>query len=260
MHRLADFAGERLLLLLAALILFTFPPASAQSILRTAAQESSEPKFVVRQEGGKTVIGGFCVDVLRAIEAIEPGLKFVGDQTPLPLARIYGGPDDVICGLLYTKERALKYDYISTPLFSVNYLLVVRADDDVKVNDWDDIRKLGNEGLILSMHNFAISDILRGMGGLLVDSSAVSSKSNLNKLLANRGRFYCHRSPGIVTEIRKAGLEGKVKLLPKVMLKEQFYMLVSKTVAADDARKLRAAIAQLDSLGVLVKLFEKYQD
>jgi len=259
-HRLADFAAEGLTLLLAALILFAPPPASAQSILRTAAQEASEPKFIVKQEGGKTSIGGFCVDVLRAIEAIEPGLKFVGDQNWLPLARVYGGPDDVVCGLLYTKERALKYDYISPALFSVNYLLVVRADDDIKVNDWDDIRKLGNEGIILSLHNFAISDILRGLGGLQVDSTAVSSKSNLNKLLANRGRFYCHRSPGIATEIRKAGLEGKVKLLPKVMLKEQFYMLVSKTVSADDAKKLRAAIVQLDNQGMLAKLFEKYQD
>lgn len=248
------------LILLAASLLFFSRPASAQSLIRTAAQEASAPKFIAIVQDGKPAVGGICIDIMRAIEAVEPGIKFVGDQNWLPLVRITSGPMDAICGMLHTKERALLYDYIDTPIFSVSYLLAVRADDDIQVSSWDDIRKLGKDGIILSMHNHAINDRLKDQGGLLVDSSAVSSKSNLNKLLARRGRFYCHRSPGILAEIRQAALEGQIKLLPKVMLKDEFYMLLSKTLAPEDARKVKAAIALLELQGTLAKLFEKYQE
>jgi len=235
-------------------------PASAQSLIRTAAQEASAPKFIPVLQDGKPAVGGVCVDIMRAIEAVEPGIKFVGEQNWLPLVRMMSSPLDAICGILHTKERALQYDYIDTPIISVNYLLVARADDDIQVNSWDDIRKLGKDGIILSMHNYAINERLKNLGGLQVDSSAVSSRSNLNKLLARRGRFYCHRSPGIVAEIRQAGLEGQVRLLPKVMLKDELYMVLSKTLAVEDARKIRSAINLLERQGTLAKLFEKYQE
>ncbi|MBI3731551.1 MAG: transporter substrate-binding domain-containing protein [Burkholderiales bacterium] len=255
-----NIKSARCFILLAAALLFFAGHGSAQSLIRTAAQEASSPKFIAIVQDGKPAVGGICIDIMRAIEAVEPGIKFVGDQNWLPLVRITSGPMDAICGVLHTKERALLFDYIETPIFSVNYLLAVRADDDVQVTSWDDIRKLGKDGIILSIHNYAINDRLKDLGGLLVDSSAVSSKSNLNKLLARRGRFYCHRSPGILAEIRHAGMEGQVKLLPKVMLKDEFYMLLSKTLASEDARKVKAAIALLDRQGTLAKLFEKYQE
>ncbi len=246
--------------LCAASLLFPAGPACAQSLIRTAAQEASAPKFIPVLQDGKPAVGGVCVDIMRALEAVEPGIKFVGDQNWLPLVRMMSGPIDAICGILHTKERALQYDYIDTPIISVNYLLAVRADDDIQVSSWEDIRKLGKDGIILSMHNYAINERLKNLGGLQVDSSAVSSRSNLNKLLARRGRFYCHRSPGIVAEIRQAGLEGQVRLLPKVMLKDELYMVLSKTLAVEDARKIRAAIILLERQGTLAKLFEKYQE
>ncbi|MFZ6735000.1 substrate-binding periplasmic protein [Undibacterium sp. Ji42W] len=252
--------GTRCFILCMASLLYFACPANAQTLIRTAAQEASAPKFIPVIQDGKPAVGGICVDIMRAIEAVEPGIKFVGDQNWLPLVRMLGGPVDAICGILYTKERALLYDYVDTPIISVNYLLAVRADDDIQVSGWDDIRKLGKDGIILSMHNYAINERLMNLGGLQVDSSAVSSKSNLNKLLARRGRFYCHRSPGIAAEIRQAGLEGQIKLLPKVMLKDELYMALSKTLAVEDAKKLRAAVALLERQGTLAKLFEKYQE
>jgi polar amino acid transport system substrate-binding protein len=256
----SSIKGTRCFILCMASLLFFASPAYAQSLIRTAAQEASAPKFIPVIQDGKPAVGGVCVDIMRAIEAVEPGIKFVGDQNWLPLVRIMAGPVDAICGVLHTKERALLYDYIDTPIISVNYLLAVRADDDIQVSSWDDIRKLGKDGIILSMHNYAINERLKNLGGLQVDSSAVSSKSNLNKLLARRGRFYCHRSPGIAAEIRQAGLEGQIKLLPKVMLKDELYMILSKTLAVEDAKKIRAAIILLERQGTLAKLFEKYQE
>lgn len=60
-------------------------PAQAY-VLRTAAQEGTEPKFITDGKGG---IVGLCVDLLRAIEQLEPSLIIKGDQVWKPLVRAY---------------------------------------------------------------------------------------------------------------------------------------------------------------------------
>lgn len=250
--------------LVAALSLLFFTSAYAVSEIRTAAQESSDPKFIAIVKDGKPAVGGICVDIMRAIERVDPSIKFVGDQSWLPRPRLEAnaltGSIDMICGSLRSTDRLAKFDFIDTPIFSVDYLLAVRADDPVQVNNWDDIRKLGDDGIILAIHGFGIVEALDKIGGLKIDAGAYSSKSNLNKLIARRGRFYCHRSPGIMTEIRLAELTDKIKVLPTVMLKEDFYIIVSKKMAPENAKKLRAALAVLSNRGDLALIFQKYKD
>ncbi|MFZ6656954.1 substrate-binding periplasmic protein [Undibacterium sp. TJN19] len=239
-------------------------PAIALSQIRTAAQESSEPKFIATTLQGKPAVSGICIDIMRPIEKVDNSMQFVDDQQWQPRARIdanmHSGNLDAICGIQRIERHESRYNFIETPLFSVNYLLAVRADDDIEVFSWDDIRKLGSNGIILTLHGFGIVDILEKLGGLKIDSGATLSASNLKKLLAGSGRFYCHRSPGIKAEIRKAGLETKVKLLSKLQLSQKFYMGVSKTLSFHDVKKISAALAKLESNGELKKLFEKYQE
>lgn len=215
------------------IIVFIGGAAQAQEVvkLRTAAQSESEPKFVQQLEGGKRAAGGICIDVNRAIERVEPTLRFVGDQDWKPLARLEAelnkGSLDVACGLIRTRVREATLVYLEPPLFSVNYFLAVRAGDDVKINNWDDVRALGSQGVILVLHGFGSVERLKELGGLQIDSGASDARSNLLKLVAGRGRFYYHRSPGIMSHIRNAGLEDKVKVLPTVMDLQQFYMVAT---------------------------------
>ncbi|HSY30118.1 MAG TPA: transporter substrate-binding domain-containing protein [Burkholderiaceae bacterium] len=250
-------------LLIAATLLPVSSPVLAVQ-LRTAAQDASTPKFITQNLNGKSQIGGLCIDIMRAIERVDPGIKFVGDQEWQPRARIDNGlmtgNIDVICGIPRVKNEDKNYDFIQTPLFSVNYMLAVRADDTVQVSGWDDIRKLGNDGIVLAIHGFGIVEMMEGQGGLRIDAGAHTSQANLEKLLAHRGRFYIHRSPGIKAEIRLAGLEKQLKVLPVQIAKQEFYMATSKKLAANDFRKLSAALAQLGKRGELVSLFAKYQD
>jgi polar amino acid transport system substrate-binding protein len=232
--------------------------------LRIAAQKESDPKFVVLHQDGKRVVGGLCVDIMRAIERVEPGITFVGADSWFPFIRIVTGVAtgqlDVACGFLRNQEREAKFDYIEPPLFSVNYFLVVRADDQVQVNGWDDIRKLGRQGVILINHGFGMSTQLERVGGLKVDSGGQDSKANLGKLLAGRGRFYIHRSPGIKADIIKAALQDKVKILPIVMHTEEFFMVVSKKLAPELREKLRRAIVQTNASGELATLFKQWDE
>jgi polar amino acid transport system substrate-binding protein len=246
----------------AILMMSCAPSMPGATEIRTAAQDASEPKFVALIEKGKSEVGGLCVDIMRAIERVDPTLKFVGDQIWQPLLRIEAGVSaghlDACCGLLRAKSREAKYVYIEPPLFQVNYHLVARADDDVQINNWNDVRKLGSQGVILVINGFGIIRKLEEEGDLKIDAGAYTSKANFDKLLAGRGRFYYHRSPGIKSEIRNAGVANKVKILPAVMHSEQFYMVLSKTVAAETVEKIRKAIAVLEKNGELKRILEKW--
>lgn len=245
------------------LLLFSMSACAVDEI-RTAAQQSSAPKFIAISRDGQPAVGGICIDIMRAIERIDPSVRFVGDQSWLPRPRLeaaaLAGSIDVICGSARSTDRSARFDFIDPPIFSVDYVLAVRADDPVVVASWEDIRKLGSDGIILAIHGFGIVERLHQVGGLQIDDGAYSSRSNLEKLLLRRGRFYCHRSPGMITEIRDAGLTDKIRVLPTVMLKEHFFMIVSRKMNPDTAKKLRVALATLGQSGALESMFQKYLD
>lgn len=237
-------------------------PAQAADVieLRTAAQQSTAPKFVPADGGA----AGLCVDIHRAIEKADPGLRITGDQQWRPLPRLEAelrsGTLDIGCGLMRNREREADLAYADPALFAVSYHLVARGDDPVDVQSWDDVRNLGDKGAILAIHGFGQVARLKELGGLTIDAGAADAATNLRKLLAGRGRFYYHRSPGIAAEIRKAGLEGKVRVLPAMMDSQRFYMVASRHVAGSTLARLNRALAQLDASGELKRLFGKWYD
>lgn len=232
--------------------------------LRTAAQEASAPKFVSVQRDGRPHIGGLCIDIMHAIEQLEPDLVFVGTQRWQPPARLEAGVAagtlDVACGFLRTARREARVRYLDPPLFPVRYYLAVRADDDVQVRDWDDVRRLGERGTLLLVHGYGINDLLARAGGLRVDAGGRDSATNLGKLLAGRGRFYLHRVPGLQWEIVHGGLQGRVKVLAPAMHSELFYMIVSRTLPAAVGARLAGAIGRLRANGTLDQLLALWTD
>ena len=227
--------------------------------VRTAAQEGSSPKFVAIQVNGKPAVGGLCVDIMRAVERIEPDIRFVGDQEWMPLIRVESrlvhGQADAVCGIIRTPEREAVHDFIDTPLFPVEYLLTVRANDPVQVRDWADVRALGEQGVVLSLHGFAgILSHMRSVGGLRIDAGGRDTKVNLEKLLAGRGRFFIHRSPGVYGDIARSGLQDKVRVLPAVMYAEVFYLMVARSMPQDVKDKINHALARLAGNGELARI------
>ncbi|MBR7791765.1 transporter substrate-binding domain-containing protein [Undibacterium sp. FT147W] len=251
-------------LLFAITLFWAHSESSAGFVFRTAAQEGSEPKFLHINTAAGPAIGGVCVDIMRAIEKVSPDIQFVGDQVWMPPARIdasvKSGNIDVVCGLLGVTSNINKYHLLSTPLFEVTYLLAVRADDNLDVQTWDDIRQLGDHGVILALRGFGIVEILQQMGHLKIDASATSSRSNLKKLIARRGRFYCHRSPGIKQAIKDSGLGEQVKLLNRPQLNGKFYMALSKSIPDIQANKINAALMLLEQSGELNRIFNRYKE
>ncbi len=237
----------------------------AASEVRTAAQANSEPKYVVLIQNGKDSVGGLCVDIMRAIERVDPGIRFTGDQEWQSLVRLESslvdGTLDAGCGLIRTPARAPKLNFIEPPLFPVKYLLAVRANDNIQVTNWDQIRKLGNQGVILSIKNFGgVLSHLEKSGGLQIDAGGANAAVNLNKLIAGRGRFFIHRSPGMQAEIARNGMSDKVKLLPTAFYHEQFHLAVAKTLPPGVAERLSKAIVQLITSGDMARMVKKWDE
>lgn len=116
---------------------------STTILLRTAAQEGTEPKFIA---AGKDRIGGLCIDIMRAIEQADPGLRFAGDQRWKPLIRAYSelesGLEDVQCAVQRTAEREKRFNFIGPALYTIDYHFLARANDLLTIHTWDDVRKL----------------------------------------------------------------------------------------------------------------------
>lgn len=250
--------------ILAIILFYIHLPAAAEIVIRTAAQESSEPKYIAIHHDGKAAIGGICVDIFRAIEKRFPVIQFRGDQTWMPRLRIDANflenRIDAICGVQNIDRNTAQYKLLSTPLFTVDYLLAVRADDPIQIDSWDDIRALGDEGTILVIRGFGITDILQKMGGLKIDYGATSSISNLRKLLAGRGRFYCHRSPGIKTSIKHSGFSKEIRLLDSPKLSEKFYMGLRKNLPDSHVKMIEEALISLQKSGELKRIFNRYRE
>jgi ABC-type amino acid transport substrate-binding protein len=233
-------------------------PAFPAEHLRVAAQIGTEPKFL--RDDGHVI--GLCTDIMRAIERIEPGLTFKGDQHWMPVTRMMtelaAGAQDAACGMQHTPERDRLFIYLEPPLFSVDYVMIARRDDPVEVRSWEDLRQLQPAPIVLVNRGFAVSVTLASIPGIQLDASATDTKLNLEKLIAGRGRLYFHRGPGIQRMLERAGVAAKVRVLPGSLLRTESYFIVGKHVAAATVEKLRMAISQLEKTGELQAILRKW--
>lgn len=236
------------------------PAATAPVVsLRVAAQAGTDPKFI---DAGDGRIIGVCIDIFRTIERIDPGLVFIGDQQWLPLVRahseVVNHQHDALCAIQRTPERELQYNYIDLPLLPLRFQLLARADDPVVVHTWDDVRRLGADGVILTNRGFGTTEALEHIGGLRFSASAADPLNNLQKLVARRGRFFLHRGPGLRSFIQRSGYGGKVKILPQVMYQTETYMALGTHVDPAVAARVRRAVEQMERTGELARLLKKW--
>jgi glutamate/aspartate transport system substrate-binding protein len=233
----------------------------AATEVRTAAQVGTEPKFQADERSGTIV--GICIDIMHAVERADPGLKFSGQQTWQPLARIYSGIDratqDASCGLSHSPERDRKYLFVGPPLFTIRYHLIARADDPVSIASWDDVRKLEPDGVVLANRGFAGVTVLENAGVRQIDASAASPQLNVQKLLARRGRLFFYRNPGLQATLNRTGYGARVRILPMEMASSPLYFVVGRHLDAGVVERLRAALQTLEKSGELERIARNWE-
>lgn len=246
--------------LLVGLIVASYPLLSAALEVRTAAQDS-QPKFI---KSG-TAFSGLCIDIFKAIEHIDPELKFSELRDFVPLARIESsleeGSLDAFCGIAKTDKRKAKLFFVETPIYYTHSVLAARIDEKADIKNFDDLRKLGDDAVVLAIARNVQADILAAQPGIKADTGAKDTSANLKKLVEGRGRFIFHNDFALVDEIKRDNLGDKVKILPAQFKTDEDgrYIVVSKKASPELTQKLTAAIDKLNKSGELAKIFLPYK-
>jgi glutamate/aspartate transport system substrate-binding protein len=228
-------------------------------VVRTSGQEANLVKF----DPGNTAAPGLSVEVMQAIERIDPGIRFVGQEVMRPVKRIdaelESGSLDLFFGLVKNDARQAKYTVIDNPALYVQYTqLAVAANDLVDVKSFDDIRALGPDGRIGVPQGSAFVEFLNKQGGLIVDDGAVSVSATLKKLLAGRIRFIYFGGAVLRKYIREDGLENQIRLLPTRFNSEDVCVMVSSKANPQIAPRIKRALNTLRTSGELARIQDKY--
>jgi len=241
-------------------LLLLGPVAAGADALRTAAQDNNALKYDLKNAAKP----GICVEVLQAMSAAEPELRFSGVDQPMSLRRIEAllaeGQLDVFCALIRSPAREARMAFIEVPIYTVRHRIAVRADDAVNVQSLEEIRRLGPESAVIVNKSTAHEDLLRSAGGLQIDASSPDTAVNLKKLVAQRGRFYYHTENALLRYIEDGGLEGKVRLLPTVFKTEALYMVCSPRLASALRQRLQQALEKLARRGELERIYAGYRE
>ena len=238
------------------LIAMAFPALAID--LRTAAQDSV-PKYFRLEDNS---MGGICVDIIRAIEDIEPRITVHGYQDFLPFKRLqYNlqiGQLDVFFGLKKTEARRKIYQFIDIPLYHLNYVFAVRIDDEVQIQSLDDVRSLGAECRVLTVYGTAACQYIQNAGGMRVDEGAKSPEILLKKLVNRRGRLAFYHDLGLRSIIHKNHLEHQVKILPTKFSTYHHYAAFAPHVSAETINFVGAALLKLKQSGALDRIHRRY--
>ena len=255
--RLSDLVKRWLLL---GALSAMYSNADAQNALRIAVQENSAPKFMALATAGSTA-QGICPELLRAIEQHDASVRFVFETHAQPLRRLERRMEladtDANC-LADNAERRAKFQVVPHHLFSFNYHLIARADDMVQINDWNDVRRLGEDGKILLVSGTGVVERLRRLGGLSVEESGKSATSNLQKLVMGRGRFFYYRTHDWNNLVHAAMVDGKVRILPVRLEAVQFRLMFGRHVDRYVVARAERALAELEANGTLAQLRSRW--
>ncbi len=149
--------------------------------LKTRYQENSFPKYVLDQSEALADATGICVEILAALERDVPDLTFsVTKAGPFKriLHELEKGVTDFFCGAARNEEREKKYIYLDTPVYKVSYIVAVRDDDNISVENFDDIRKLAPDNVILTNAGTAAERFLKKQKALGIQYAPVTISNN----------------------------------------------------------------------------------
>ncbi len=230
--------------------------------LRTAAQDSSPKYMALASPEGKQKIGGLCTDILRALEKVDPELKFTGDQKFVPLPRIEmmleKGEIDVFAGYTKNPERESKVVFLEPPLYNTRHVMLVRADDPIQLNSFADLSKLGKAEPIMILHGSAGHDILKGIPGVTIDAESSNLDEMLRRLLSKRRRFIFYTELSLIDAIRRRGLADQVRILPQPFRVTHQHLALSRSLPAEKVERVQKALKKLTDSGELARIWEKH--
>lgn len=235
------------------------PGAQAQELsLRTVQQASSVVKY---DPDGAPQRPGLCMDVLRAVERVDPGLRFTGLDQLVPLRRVErmlgDGQLDAFFCLLRSPERERQWRYLPVPLYAVRHVIVQRMDDGRPVDTLLDLATMSQVKPVLVSRGTVLARKLDTAGVNL--SEVGSEREALQMLTLGRTDAIYGQDINLVRHIRDARLGDRVRLGRTVFQEEFQYLVVRSDLPHAIVDRLTDALRRLERDGVLRLIHEKYR-
>lgn len=233
------------------------PLAQAAPSIHVPAQEKSPHKFILDGQQAS----GICPDLLRALERLDPELRFHGYDTPLSLPLIEAGlrhaTVGAACGLLEQAERHAYASRLLPPLYRVRHMVVARADDGANPQSLAELRTLVGDKALIAVRGSAYPPMLRE-AGFKVDDSTGDYQTNLRKLLAGRARFFYGGEHALWRSMQQAHLTQSLRLLPTVFAEEPIYLWTTRQLPAVQRDRIARGLERLQASGELAAIVRHY--
>ncbi len=231
---------------------------SAETVVLKSDIQDSQPKTIKQSDGTLT---GLSIELMKLIEQ-NSSYKFSLSKDFVPTSRIEKNISDNVCDLHFgfgkTDEREKNYSFSSEPLYELKFLMISNKDDNVTIKTVDDVKKLGQDGVILTIYGTNTVEYLKKDLGLTVDDAAKEIHANFDKLLGKRGRFFVYNNLAVLYEMNIPKYKGKFKTQPLELKKFSHYIMYSKSTPKNVIAGIDDVIKKLKKSGEWQKITNKY--
>lgn len=234
-------------------------PAPAQEVtLRTVQQSGSVVKY---DPDGGPLRPGLCMEILHAVEKLDPGLRFTGTKDQVPLRRVErllaDGLVDAFFCLLKSPERERQWRYVPVPLYVIRHIVVQRADDLRNLDTLADLAALSRRKPVLVMRGTALARRL--LAADVAIAEAGSEREALQMLAMGRADAIYGQDINLLHHVAEARLGDRLRVGRTVFREEPQYLALRADLPAAHEERLIQALRKLERDGVLRALAGKYR-
>lgn len=243
------------------LLLTALPALAAQAQelkLRTVQQSGSVVKY---DADGAPARPGLCMEILRAVEKQDPGLRFSGLDRQVPLRRVErlladGAIDAFFC-LLRSPERDKQWRYVPVPLYGIRHVVVQRSDDPRNLDSLADLAALSQRKPVLVARGTVLARRLQAADVAVAEAG--SEREALQMLALGRADAVYGQDINLQRHLADSKLGDKLKFGRAVFLEEQQYLAIRGDLPAAQEERLTQALRRLERDGTLRQLADKYR-
>jgi hypothetical protein len=243
---------------LSALLALAAPLHAQELLLRTVQQSGSVVKY---NPDGAAARPGLCLEILRAVEKQDPGLRFTGLDRQAPLKRVErllseGLVDAFFC-LLKSPEREKQWRYAPVPLYTIRHVVVQRADDRRTPANMAELAALSRSKPVLVMRGTALARRL--VAAHVVIAEVSSEREALQMLKLGRADAVYGQDINLMHHVQESRQADKFRVGRDSFLEEAQYLALRADLPAAYEERLSQALRKLERDGTLRQLAEKYR-
>ena len=244
--------------LLTALTMLAMPARAQELTLRTVQQSGSTAKY---DPDGGPLKPGLCMEILRAVEKADAGLRFSGLDQQVPLKRVErllaDGLVDAFFCLLKSPEREKQWRYVPVPLYTIRHVVVQRADDARNLDTLADLAALSRRKPVLVARGTVLARRL--VAADVVIAEVGSEREALQMLALGRADAIYGQDINLQRQVAENKLGDKLKFGRTVFQEESQFLAVRADLPASYEERLTQALRKLERDGLLRQLAEKYR-